>query len=156
MPLPGGQNPLGNSQSGRCRWEMPLKGICCWRGSVSSPQLPGWPWTSLQGRLEHKETIWELMEEWQWEAFPWSWETKASTRLLKKDMEIPFTQNEHFRFRKPLFNTHNFLNIFSEKYLPGTNSLSYLNNLNNDPSLSCVSRDLIEKMNLMRSSASEI
>ena len=37
------KNPLGSSQSGRCRWEMPLKGIGCWKGSESRPQLPGWP-----------------------------------------------------------------------------------------------------------------
>lgn len=152
MPLLGGQNPLGNSRSGRYRWEMPLKGIGCWRGSGSTPQLPGWPWTSRQGRLEYKEIIWELMEEWHSEALLFLWKMKDSAsqkRILRY-----LAQSEHFRLRKPLFNTCNSSNILSEIYLPGTNGLSHLNNMNNDSSLSGVSRDLIEKMNLMCSSLS--
>lgn len=51
------QSQLGNSQSGRCRWETPLKGSDCWRGSGSSLQLPGWPWRSPQDRLQHKDHV---------------------------------------------------------------------------------------------------
>lgn len=153
MPLLGGQNPLGNSQSGRYRWETLLKGIGCWRGSGSTPQLPGWPWTFRQGRLEHKEIIWELMEEWQSEALPWMWKMKDSAPQ-KRTLRYLLTQSEHFRLRKPLFNTSNLSNILSEIYLPGTNGLSHLTDMNNVSSLSGVSRDLIEKMNLMCSSLS--
>lgn len=72
----------------------------------------------------------------------------------KKGYGDTHAQNEHFRFRKYLFNTSNSSNILSEKYLPGTNGLSHLSNMNNDPSLSRMLRDLIGKMNLMCSSAS--